>query len=247
MSMKMPRATVVQKAERLSRARFLLLQGVPGSDVAQRLAQEFSLSPRQAYRYVQQAHRLKEPVSRGEEKLAFTVKLPDSLIQRVRGYARTKHMLISDVVSRALLAQLPGGGTFAGYAGTPGPDKTALSFDLVENLSAIGCTLEEIGEVLGVTKRTLQRRKKDETFREALHRGRARGRVSLRRAQWRSAEAGNVKALIWLGKQMLGQRESGPRVESDDQIPMPPLIIQTYSENEGRPDNEEDGGSKEKS
>jgi AraC-like DNA-binding protein len=247
MSLKVPRASVVQKARRLNRARLLLLEGVPRCDAAQRLTQEFSLSPRQAYRYLHQAHRLKEAVSRGEEKLAFTVKLPHSQIQWIRAYAAAKHMLISDVVSRALLAQLPRSGTFAKYAGTPGPDKTSISLDLVESLASIGCTLEEIAGVLGVSKRTLQRREQEETFRKALSKGRALGRVSIRRAQWKSMMGGNGKASIRLGKKMLGQRESGPREKSTDQNEIPPLVIQVYPDNEGRPDNEEDGCSKGKS
>ena len=47
------------------------------------------------------------PVS--EAKLAFTVKLPHSLIQRVRSYAAVKGLSISEVVSRALFALLPRG------------------------------------------------------------------------------------------------------------------------------------------
>jgi hypothetical protein len=41
--------------------------------------------------------------------LAFTVKLPHSLIHRVRLYAEAKGLSISEVVSRALLALLPRG------------------------------------------------------------------------------------------------------------------------------------------
>jgi hypothetical protein len=39
-----------------------------------------------------------------EGKLAFTVKLPRSLIQRVRLYARARKLPVSEVVARALLA-----------------------------------------------------------------------------------------------------------------------------------------------
>jgi len=67
-----------------------------------------SLSGR-PYRYLQQAQRLKEPLTVSESKLAFTVKLPASLIQRVRLYASVKNLSISEVVSRALLALLPRG------------------------------------------------------------------------------------------------------------------------------------------
>ena len=105
----MPRASESQKAERLNRARDLLRHGEQLSEAVERLAQDCSISPRQAYRYLEQAQRLKEPVPPQETKLAFTVKLPQSLIQRVRMYAAAKGLSISDVVSRALLALLPRG------------------------------------------------------------------------------------------------------------------------------------------
>jgi predicted DNA-binding transcriptional regulator YafY len=105
----MPRASGSQKAERLNRARDLLRHADPLSDAVERLAQDCSISPRQAYRYFEQAQRLKEPIPLQETKLAFTVKLPNSLIQRVRAYATAKGLSISEVVSRALLALLPRG------------------------------------------------------------------------------------------------------------------------------------------
>ena len=106
----MGRASDAQKAERLNRARMLLRESAPMPEAVEQLARECSISPRQAYRYLQQAQRLKEPVPISEPKLAFTVKLPHSLIQRVRLYASVKKISISDVVSRALLALLPRGG-----------------------------------------------------------------------------------------------------------------------------------------
>ena len=105
----MPRASGPQKAERLNRARDLLRHVDQLSDAVERLAQDCSISPRQAYRYLEQAQRLKEPVPPQEAKLAFTVKLPNSLIHRVRAYATAKGLSISEVVSRALLALLPRG------------------------------------------------------------------------------------------------------------------------------------------
>lgn len=105
----MGRASDAQKAERLNHARKLLHQYDHLPDAVRQLAQACSLSPRQAYRYLQRAQRLKEPVAVSEPKLAFTVKLPRSLIQRVRLYASVKRLSISEVVSRALLALLPRG------------------------------------------------------------------------------------------------------------------------------------------
>jgi len=105
----MARASDTQKAERLNRARELLLQFEQLPDAVERLAHDCSISPRQAYRYLQQAQALKEPVTVTESKLAFTVKLPRNLIQRVRLYASVKRLSISEVVNRALLALLPRG------------------------------------------------------------------------------------------------------------------------------------------
>jgi predicted DNA-binding transcriptional regulator YafY len=105
----MGRASDTQKTERLNRARTLLREFDQLSDAVEQLVQDCSISPRQAYRYLQQAHRLKEPLPVTESKLAFTVKLPPSLIQRVRLYASVKDVSISEVVSRALLALLPRG------------------------------------------------------------------------------------------------------------------------------------------
>jgi predicted HicB family RNase H-like nuclease len=105
----MPRASETQQAERLNRARDLLRSVDQLSDAVEQLAHACSISPRQAYRYLEQAQRLKQPVAVSEAKLAFTVKLPHSLIRRVRTLAAAKGLSISEVVSRALLALLPRG------------------------------------------------------------------------------------------------------------------------------------------
>jgi predicted DNA-binding transcriptional regulator YafY len=102
----MSRATEAQKAMRLNRARALLRKVATLPAAVERLAQDCAISPRQAYRYLQRAQRLTAPVPVGEAKRAFTVKLPPSLIRRVRVYATTTGTSISEVVSRALLAFL---------------------------------------------------------------------------------------------------------------------------------------------
>src|SRR5437764_734544 len=105
----MPRASESQKAERLNRARDLLRHVDQPSEAVEQLAQDCSISARQAYRYLEQARRLKQPVAPSEAKQAFTVKLPHSLVQRVRTFAVAKGLSIGEVVSRALLALLPRG------------------------------------------------------------------------------------------------------------------------------------------
>jgi predicted DNA-binding transcriptional regulator YafY len=102
----MSRATDIQKADRLNRARALLRQVATLPEAVERLAQDCAISPRQAYRYLQQAQRLTAPVPVAEAKLAFTVKLPGSLIRQVRLYATATGTSLSEVVGRALQACL---------------------------------------------------------------------------------------------------------------------------------------------
>ena len=100
----MPRASEAQKAQRLNRAHELLRQFEERAAAVTELARECSISLRQAHRYLQQAQQLKHPIPVSEGKLAFTVKLPRSLIQLIRFYARARRLPVSEVVTRALHA-----------------------------------------------------------------------------------------------------------------------------------------------
>ena len=80
----------------------------------------------------------------------------------------------------------------------------------VDGMCAIQCTAEEICGVMNVSQDTLERLVKDEygvNFAEFYQKRSSKGKMSLRRMQWKSAEAGNVTMQIWLGKQMLDQKE----------------------------------------
>jgi|ADurb_Total_1213_FD_contig_121_50832_length_1110_multi_2_in_0_out_0_2 hypothetical protein len=80
-----------------------------------------------------------------------------------------------------------------------------IDFELAEKLAQIHCTQEEIASVLGMSVDTLQRSKR---FNELYNKARLLGRASLRRMQWKLAESGDRTILIWLGKQILGQRDN---------------------------------------
>ncbi len=95
----------MQKAERLNLARDLLHRK-ESAEAAAELAQTFSISLRQAYRYLGRAQHLKAPVSVGEPKIAFTVKLSRSLVERLRDYASSTGLTLSDIVSRAVMKLL---------------------------------------------------------------------------------------------------------------------------------------------
>jgi predicted DNA-binding transcriptional regulator YafY len=103
----MNRASDVEKAERINHARGLLRRFDHLPDAVDRMVRDCSVSPRQAYRYLQQAQRLKQDVLVGDAKIAFTVKLSEALVERLRSYASTGSLSLSDIVSRALEAFLP--------------------------------------------------------------------------------------------------------------------------------------------
>jgi hypothetical protein len=93
----------------------------------------------------------------------------------------------------------------------------------VRKIAQLGCTQEEIGDILGCSPKTLRRR-----FRAELTRGRAEGRISLRRAQYKRAlKDRSDRMLIWLGRVELGQ--SAPR----DSGVLHELLAELLSEKEG--------------
>src|SRR5919204_5557984 len=98
----MTRAKDTEKAERLNHARGLLQRFDHLPDAVDKMVRDCAVSPRQAYRYLQQAGRLKQNVPVGDPKIAFTVKLSEALVERLRSYASRRGLSLSDIVSRAL-------------------------------------------------------------------------------------------------------------------------------------------------
>ena len=85
--------------------------------------------------------------------------------------------------------------------------KSEIDLDELEKLCAMQCTDQEIASILGVSTRTIERRRKVQHFREAMERGKAKGRVSVRRNLFRLATAGNLGANIFLAKNLLGYKD----------------------------------------
>ena len=82
--------------------------------------------------------------------------------------------------------------------------KKKIDYDLVKKLAEIQCTQEEISNILDISVRTLQR---DKEFCRIYNMSRENGKMSLKRWQFKRAEQGSDRMLIWLGKQYLGQRD----------------------------------------
>jgi uncharacterized protein (DUF2384 family) len=84
-----------------------------------------------------------------------------------------------------------------------GAGRKAVNIDLeqVEKLAAIQCTEAEIAAFIGVSERTLERRKRHPDLAEAIDRGKARGRVSLRRNLWALATKGKPGGQYFPGEE----------------------------------------------
>lgn len=90
-----------------------------------------------------------------------------------------------------------------------GRPRKELNFEQLEKCMGWQCTEEEISDFFNMSIETLNTRCKEhygETFLETYKKHSATGRMSLRRYQFNLAKT-NAAMAIWLGKQMLGQRE----------------------------------------
>jgi hypothetical protein len=85
-----------------------------------------------------------------------------------------------------------------------------LDWTKIDSMLHIQCTGEEIASILDISYDTLERccrRDKKMKFAEYSTMKRQGGKASLRRKQWAMADK-NVAMAIWLGKVMLGQKET---------------------------------------
>ena len=102
----MARATKAEKARLLNAARGLLQRRVALPEAVRRLSREFDLSERQAYRYLEQASLLDQPVKVPETTIPLTLKLPPQTVELLRKYARSSGLTIGAIVTAALNAFL---------------------------------------------------------------------------------------------------------------------------------------------
>lgn len=85
-----------------------------------------------------------------------------------------------------------------------------ISQDEFEKLCVMQCTKQDIANWFCCSEDTIERwckRTYGDTFAVVFAQKREKGKVSLRRMQWQSAERGNVTMQIFLGKQYLGQKD----------------------------------------
>lgn len=98
----MARSTQAQKAKILNAAYRLLSRRMSTAESAAVLSRESAISLRQAYRYLEQAARLEEPVAVAEPALPITFKIPGNVIRTLRTYAAANDLALSEVLTRAI-------------------------------------------------------------------------------------------------------------------------------------------------
>ncbi len=92
-----------------------------------------------------------------------------------------------------------------------------LDKDMIERLASIMCSYEEIAMVLNTSVDNLKKR-----YTDIIERGRAEGKMGIRRAQYSKATKDkDVRMLIFLAKQYLGQQDSPSETENNDPLPWP--------------------------
>ena len=102
----MARSTKAEKARQVNTARGLLQRGVALPEAVRRLSREFDLSERQAYRYLEEASQLDQPIEIPEATVSVTLKLPPRTVELLRKYAKTSGLTIGAIVTAALNAFL---------------------------------------------------------------------------------------------------------------------------------------------
>ena len=98
-----------------------------------------------------------------------------------------------------------------------GRPKKDINLYELEKLCTLNCTMPEIAAYFDVPLRTLEDRyTNDEQVRSTIQKGRELGKLSIRRKQIQIMEQqNNATMAIWLGKNLLGQRDNLDVVTED--------------------------------
>jgi predicted DNA-binding transcriptional regulator YafY len=98
----MTRSSVSERNIRINTAIKLLSQNLEQGQIVVELMNRYKVSKRQAYRYLQAAQGATHPLPLSESKIVFTVKLPKSVVQRIREFALSSGQSLSDITTDAL-------------------------------------------------------------------------------------------------------------------------------------------------
>ena len=98
----MARSSVPEKTRRVNAALALLKTSPSRAQAAHQLADSLDICLRQAYRYLELAEEAGRVLPVPEEKVMFTVKLPQSLVDSLRLLSHSSGETISELARQAL-------------------------------------------------------------------------------------------------------------------------------------------------
>ena len=93
------------------------------------------------------------------------------------------------------------------------PKKYQIDTIQLQKLATLGCTNKEMADFFGCSADLLEK-----SYSEFLVKGRAEQKIRLRQLQWKSAQNGNVTMQIFLGKNMLGQKDRFEENETEEPL-----------------------------
>ena len=93
------------------------------------------------------------------------------------------------------------------------PKKYNIDTEEVYKLASYGCSNVEIADFYGCDESLIRK-----SYSEFLNKGRADMKIKLRKLQWKSADKGNVTMQIFLGKNILGQKDRHETAELDEPL-----------------------------
>ena len=100
-----------------------------------------------------------------------------------------------------------------------------INEEVLQRSASIGCTYAELAALQGMAMSTFwEHTERRPELKTMIEEARDTGRGTLRRLQWQQAAAGNPTMLIWLGKQMLGQRDK-QEVSGPDGGPIETMVV----------------------
>jgi len=113
-----------------------------------------------------------------------------------------------------------------------GSGRKAIKIDLglLEKVCTLQCTDVEIAGIFEVNVRTIERHKKKPAFAAVMERGRAKGRLSVRRSLFEQAAKGNSQSTIFLAKNLLGFKDYVSNEHSGPEgSPIPLSFVETLN------------------
>ena len=96
------RATKPELAKRINAAYSLLKKNVSKEKILSVLTQQFGVSRKQAYRYLEHAQKQSNLLPIPEQKVVFTVKLPVSVVLQLKKSSEATGKSLSDLVAQSL-------------------------------------------------------------------------------------------------------------------------------------------------